>query len=126
MISQDDFTFLLELLLPPQERGFLEALHKDPDDEACRNALVDYLLESGRGLSAELVRKKYVPGKRQIPSPSWIASGGTSTYYLSSGSVSTYHISSGSIQSGYIGGMGTSHGGSPRSYRGDMSSEIGE
>lgn len=62
-MDNNSFVYLLELLQTPLERALLADLRKDVDDDAARNALVDFLLEQGRNDSAELIRGGWIPTK---------------------------------------------------------------
>ncbi len=54
--------FDLEMRACHEERAFLNALWKDPNDDAVRQQYVDFLLDKNRVRSAELVRGGYTPG----------------------------------------------------------------
>lgn len=54
--------YSLEAGATPLERGFLNALWKDPYDEAARMAFIDYLTEEGRLHSAAELRAGLIPG----------------------------------------------------------------
>lgn len=60
-MSNDDFRFLVDLLTTSQEKSFIADLLKDPDDQAARNAYIDFLLENGREETAFIVEKGYTP-----------------------------------------------------------------
>jgi uncharacterized protein (TIGR02996 family) len=62
-MTQTDFLFLVEQQATSTEQRLIQNLHANPDDLAMRGAYADWLYEHGRDLSAEAVRKGYVPGK---------------------------------------------------------------
>ena len=99
MLQKMDVEFILELVASSTERGLIKALHEKPDDEATRNAYVDFLLENSRDESAERVRKGYIPGLRtEKPKPfGYVASGG-----IASGTLMPYTVTSGALYSGAV------------------------
>ncbi len=63
-MDSNEMLFLYELLMEREERGFLQAVQKDPTDLATRAAYHDFLLDKGRPQSAELILDlKFVPSK---------------------------------------------------------------
>ncbi len=63
IVVQTDDLFLIELMASPVERGFIQALHADPDDPVTRNAYADFLKEQGRHLTADrMLKGTLIPG----------------------------------------------------------------
>ena len=54
--------FVLEALVSSTERGLLHALRDNPNDQATRNAYIDYLQEQGRPTAVKLLQQKWTPG----------------------------------------------------------------
>ena len=54
--------FVLEALASHTERGLLAALRDNPNDQATRNAYIDYLQEQGRPTAVKLLQQKWTPG----------------------------------------------------------------
>lgn len=79
--------FLYELLMDRVERSLLKALHANANDEATRNAYVDYLLDQGRTESAEMVRAGHIPAGYVYA--------GWGSGAIGSGQIGTYNIGSG-------------------------------
>ena len=55
--------FLAEMMMQSTEKGLIEAIKQNPQDDAPRLIYVDYLLENGRTVAAEMVRNGWIPGE---------------------------------------------------------------
>lgn len=92
--QQKTWMFDIELLASQQERDLLYDLWKEPDDQANRNAYADYLSESGREGSAELVRSgEFTPGMERTQ----VYDGSSEQPSITSGNVVSGAIASGQI-----------------------------
>lgn len=69
-MTDSDLTFLLELLMSPDERGMFAALREGKEEDTVRKMYADFLVEAGRRNSAEMIQKGYVPGRGYPPKPS--------------------------------------------------------
>lgn len=96
--------FLLEAIINREERGLLQALQENPDDKATKAAYVDFLLDTGRPQSAELVRNGYVPGAIVHRDPPSLVSGQfvDPFRFPPAEEVGRLSVVSGSIRSGQI------------------------
>lgn len=95
-MTENDLVYLLELLMKSTERALADALRRNHQDQACRNALSDYLEEDGRVASAEKVRGGYTPGGM----PSFREAAGA---FGLSGYGQPFSVTSGGLSSGSIG-----------------------
>ena len=94
-MKDHDIVYLLELFTTTTERGLLTTLRENPEDQATRNALVDFLKEQGREASAIAVLAGYTPGGRDQ-----VRYGSRS---MQSGEVAWPTVTSGAIASGSVG-----------------------
>jgi uncharacterized protein (TIGR02996 family) len=77
-VTPQEFTYLTEMLMKPQERVFAHLLREDPGDKLTRDAFADWLTDEGRPDAARLVRAGFTPGGswyREAPPAGVIASG---------------------------------------------------
>ncbi len=62
VVDQRLLLLVAELFMGGDERALLKAMRAHPQDQTARNAYVDFLLDHGRDLAAEMIRSGFTPG----------------------------------------------------------------
>jgi uncharacterized protein (TIGR02996 family) len=95
-VTPQEFIYLTEMLMKPQERVFAHLLRTDPGDKLTRDAFADWLTDEGRPDAAQLVRGGFTPGGSWYREPLTVTAGPGPTMSIVSGVVCSGAIGVGS------------------------------
>lgn len=102
-MTNPEFEYVLEFMATTVERSLIARLQDDPNDDAVRGALGDYLEENGRPKAAVGVRNGWTPGgmpKNLSSYPSSGSSDGGRAWWQSGASVVYRTPPPGNVSSG--------------------------